>query len=325
MRVEQAVQEVGQRQQGLASAQQLVPLVGRSSLSRALVAGRVVQVRPRVYSLEPLPPLPLHVVTAAGPAPEWVAHVRAGLLSAPACAASGRTAAALYGWGLLEEPAVVLDVAAATHVRVSDRRLRLRKVRGLVAVDVRVVAGTRPLRLSDAVTTVLQCCLDLPLLEAVVVCDSALRAGAVTVEQLARAASGLQGRTGAAAVRRVLELADRRAGSVLESVFRVHAASAGIPSLESQVVVLDLAGRHVLRADFADARSRLVVELDGTRWHPDPARDRRTDNLLAELGWRVLRFGWGQVVHDHAEVLRQVAAALGCPRLMPVGRVALSA
>jgi dephospho-CoA kinase len=53
-----------------------------------------------------------------------------------------------------------------------------------------------------------------------------------------------------------------------------------------------------------------VVEVDGRRWHPDPAVDRERDNRLAELGWRVLRFTWADVVHRPEVVVAAVRAAL---------------
>lgn len=68
------------------------------------------------------------------------------------------------------------------------------------------------------------------------------------------------------------------------------------------------------RVDLCFAAPHLVVEVDGARWHPDPARDQQRDNALAALGWRVLRFAWHDVVHDSARVLATVRAALaaGC-------------
>lgn len=313
MQVEQALTEIGARQQGLASARQLTALVTRSALSRAVRTGRVVQVRPRVYALAPLAPLPLHVVTKDGPAAEWVAHVRAALLSVHGSAAGARTAAALHGWGLLVEPTEVVDLAVSRHVRASDRHVRLHTTRSRPVVDLPVLPGTTALTATAPAATVLRCCRELPLLEAVVVCDSALRARAVTAEELTRLAARLRGQPGAEPVRGALALADRRSGSVLESVFRVRAGQAGITGLQPQVEIVDRHGRHVLRADFLSTRARLVVELDGSRWHPDPARDQRTDNLLAELGWRVLRFGWAAVVHEPELVLAQVRAALSQP------------
>ncbi len=311
VRVEQAVELLGQRRQGLVPAADLARCVSRSSLSRALQAGRVVQVQPRVYALAALPGAPRQIVTDEGPAPAWVAHVRATLLSLSSSAASGRTAAALRGWGLLVEPGRAVEVAVP-HGRshCAGARVRAVQLRRMTVEHVVVLPGTAALPVTDVVTTVVRCCLQLSLLEAVVVCDSALRSRAVTVEELTRAAGRLQGVRAAARVRRVLASCDPVAGSVLESVLRLRLTLAGITGLQTQVSLCDRHGRHVLRVDFCFPVARLVVEVDGARWHRDPDRDRRTDNTLAELGWRVLRFPWAEVVHDHREVVRQVRAAL---------------
>jgi very-short-patch-repair endonuclease len=121
----------------------------------------------------------------------------------------------------------------------------------------------------------------------------------------------------------VLQLCDGRSGSVLESVHRVQLVLAGLTGFTPQLLVRDL---PALRVDFAWQEAGLVVEVDGARWHVDPARDRARDNALAGLGWRVLRYTWAEVVHDEARVLAEIAAALsaGGPRTQLV-RVGLAA
>lgn len=100
---------------------------------------------------------------------------------------------------------------------------------------------------------------------------------------------------------------------------------AGVSGFETQWVVRDAHGRHVLRADFCFLRERLVVETDGSRYPTDPVRDQATDNLLAELGWRILRFGWTAVVQDGREVVRQVLASLGVGHALHLGQQAAQA
>ncbi|MCY7365669.1 MAG: endonuclease domain-containing protein [Frankiaceae bacterium] len=82
----------------------------------------------------------------------------------------------------------------------------------------------------------------------------------------------------------------------------------------SQRVIRSGTGAHVLRADFCFEQARLVVETDGSRWHPDGKLDRLKDNALAGAGWRVLRFTWSQVMDGHEAVLEQIRTALapGC-------------
>lgn len=313
MRVPQAVQECGRLQHGLATPKQLRAAgIGRSVLSRALANGEVIRVRPGVYASGPPAPWPAHAVTHLGVAPELVQHVVAALLSLGDDATAGaRTAACLRGWGLLVEPLRELDVVLS-HPRGRARLAGVRVLRRRTVTREQIwpLAGSGPVWVTTAVTTVMDCCRTLPLEQAVVVCDSALRSGTVDLEQLRGAAGRLRGMREARRVRRVLARCDPEAGSVLESVLRVRMTDDGIAGFATQQVVRDARGRYILRSDFCFAARRLVVETDGTRWHPDPVRDQGLDNRLAAAGWRVLRFTWAQVVHDPAAVLALIRAAL---------------
>lgn len=303
------VEELGRTSQGLVTTAELTAAgVSRAALWRAVRAGAVVRVHRRVYAVASLPERPRYLVTDKGVAPEFVACVRAVLLSlGTGAAASARTAAALRGWALLVEPA---DIDIAMPHGSDLRRTGLRSVQRRSASRslVRVLPGTDRLRLTSRVQTLLDCMVTLPLLEAVVVCDSALRSKAVTLEQVQRAvAQRLPGVASIAQARRVLELCDPEAGSVLESVIRVRMLLAGITGFRTQAV---LRAVPCLRVDFCFDAARLVVEVDGARWHTDAARDQARDNALAVLGWRVLRFGWSQVLHEPEQVLADVWAAL---------------
>lgn len=299
----------GARSQGLVTRRELLAAgVSEGSLARAVVRGHLVRVRPAVYALEPLAARPRFVVTAQGPAAEFVARARAALLSlGPTALACGRTAAALYGWGMLVEPQtleVAVDhgrsrvVLAGLHVEQRRRPVRNR----LVALP-----GTDPLWVSSAQQTVVDCALRLPLLEAVVVCDSALRSGRVGPDELERRIGQQGGVSQAGRLADVLALTDGRSESVLESVQRVRMVLGGIEGFEPQVVVR---AQPSLRVDFCFRAAGLVVEVDGARWHQDPVRDQARDNALAALGWRVLRYTWAQVVHDPEPVVAEVLAAV---------------
>jgi very-short-patch-repair endonuclease len=285
------------------------------ALARAVAAGTVLRVRPRIYALAPLPPRPRFVVTDSKLAAEHLLHIRAVLLSmGEATTACRRTAAALHGWGMLVEPSKVVEVSVA-HGRSRVRAAGVRCVqrRALSRVQYRALPDTDPMWVTSAVQTVADCALDLPLLQAVVICDSALRAKDVSVEELRRAAARLAGVKDARRVRRVIELSDPECGSVLESVLRVKMVLADLAGFGTQRVLRDLPGLH-LRVDFCFEAAGLVVEVDGARWHQDPARDQARDNDLAGLGWRVLRFTWADVVHDGERVVRDIAAAVECGR-----------
>lgn len=314
MTVQTKVDECGRQQQGLATTAQLIAAkVPRASLSRACSNGLVVRVRPGVYALSELLPWPHHVVTGNGVAPAYVQRVRAVLLSLGARAtAGGRTAACLRGWGLLEEPVREVDVAlprGRSRVRLAGVRILQRR---RIARELLVVGAGAGLWVTTAVDTVVTCCLQLPHEQAVVVCDSALRSGQVTLAELREAAGRLRGHRAAHRVRRALADTDPDAGSVLESVLRVRMVAEGIQGFSTQRVVRDTSGRWIVRTDFCFEDARLVVEADGARWHDDPIRDRWLDNRLVAAGWRVLRFSWADVVHDPARVLLTLRTALAC-------------
>jgi very-short-patch-repair endonuclease len=156
----------------------------------------------------------------------------------------------------------------------------------------------------------LDCLVELPLLQAVVAVDSALRAQDVTIAELLTAVADLRGVREAARARRAVALCDPRSGSVLESVLRFRLVEAGLHGFETQRVITSAGGAHLLRVDLCFESVRLVIEADGSRWHPDPVLDRRKDNQLAAAGWRVIRLTWAEVVHDPRSVVALVRAAL---------------
>jgi very-short-patch-repair endonuclease len=293
---------------GLLSRQELRALgASDGALTRALARGDVVRVHRGVYGAQALPVLPRFLLTDRGLVPEWVAHVRAALLAAgPRAAARGRTAALLHGWGLLHEPRRV-ELVVPHGTRTGPARTSTAQARSVTAEEVVAVTGLLPLRATPPVRTVLDLAVALPHLEAVVAADSALRTGSVSLAELRDAVVRLPGRRTSVRARAVVEACDPECGSVLESVQRVQMVQAGLTGFATQVV---LRGVPELRVDFCFAHARLVVEVDGARWHPDGHLDRARDNALAARGWRVLRFTWAEVVHEAPRVLADVRAAL---------------
>lgn len=310
-----AVELCGRTRQGLAPLAALVAAGAdkrRVAEAASPAVAALARVRPGVYAVTPLPPWPRHAVTQDGPSPVALLHVRAVLLSlGPGATACARTAAMVRGWGLLVEPRRALDVAVEhgrSRARLSGVRFRQR--RELAREEVVVLAGHAALWVTTALQTALDCLMELPLVEAVVAVDSALRARSVTAAQLDAAVAALPGRREAGRARRALALCDERSGSVLESVLRVRMTLAGISGFVTQKELHDSGGTYVLRVDFCFEAARLVVEADGARWHPDPGVDRVKDNRLAAAGWRVLRFTWAEVVHETDWVIDLIRAAV---------------
>jgi len=137
-------------------------------------------------------------------------------------ARSHRSAALAHGWGVATRPQrPELVVPRGRRVSSSDQRGSDVHWRDLSAREVRL-GVTSPLR------TVLDCCRDLPFEEALPVADSALRARAVTAEELTAAAERCRTK-GAAAVRRVARHATAKAANPFES--RLRAICAGLCGL----------------------------------------------------------------------------------------------
>ena len=171
----------------------------------------------------------------------------------------------------------------------------------------------RGLPITTPLRTVLDCARTLPLVEAVVIADSALRMRAFTIDELVAAARRCSRGPGAGRVRAVVELADDRCGSALETLLRVLLVSNGLAPPCTQYVVRDRRGRRVKRVDFAWPEHRLIVEADGFEFHSSRSAyrdDRRCGNAYTRNGWRFLRFSWEDVVDHPEEVLAAVRDCL---------------
>lgn len=100
-----------------------------------------------------------------------------------------------------------------------------------------------------------------------------------------------------------------------ESALEVRLAQiirrSGLPAPQLQYRVME-GTRFIGRFDFAYPHAKLIVEVDGYRWHSGNRawqRDRRRDNDLNRLGWTVLRFTAADL-RDPADVVRQIWAVL---------------
>jgi hypothetical protein len=115
------------------------------------------------------------------------------------------------------------------------------------------------------------------------------------------------GRRGAALLRRVLtdhRVTSTRTRNELEEAFLQICRTAGLPpdAVNAWIPYPDGGGAE---ADFLWREARLIVEVDGRDVHTARRafeNDRRRDQRLATLGYRVVRFTWRQVTHEPAYV-----------------------
>jgi very-short-patch-repair endonuclease len=120
-------------------------------------------------------------------------------------------------------------------------------------------------------------------------------------------------RPGAIVVQAVVDrhIPRRRAPeSVLETRFLQLVRSVGLPEPTPQHRVT-VGDDVIARLDFAYVDRRIAIELDGAAYHTGQLaqrRDRRRDNRLGAMGWRVLRFDWGEVTRTPEYVLQTLDA-----------------
>jgi hypothetical protein len=127
---------------------------------------------------------------------------------------------------------------------------------------------------------------------------------------------GVSGRSGAGTLRAILReraLGDERGESMLEAVAADVFQRYRLPLPKFQFEVFDGHGTLVARIDFAYPELLLAIEVDGWEVHGSPqalTRDFQRQADLEDLGWRVLRFTWFDVVRRPAYVAARIAAAL---------------
>jgi hypothetical protein len=127
----------------------------------------------------------------------------------------------------------------------------------------------------------------LELAEAVVALDALAARGGFAPDELLRRRAAAPGARGCRRLDRVVQLADPRAESPMESRLRLLLVLAGLPVPQVQYrLVAD--GRTVARFDLAYPAAQLAIEYDGGA-HVDEL-DRRRDIRTGRLGWYTARF-----------------------------------
>ncbi len=215
--------------------------------------------------------------------PHWFSHESAALL-----------------WGL-----PVWQDAPATHLRQSTRpgpgqRSSVRRHVDPVPSIHRAVVNDLPV--TSLALTAVDCARSLPVLDALVVADAALRAGA-DVEDMALLLDQAQGRAGVATARRVLAAADPGAESAPETATRYLLLAAGLPTPQTQVPVQTW--QRTYWVDLGYPQWRVAVEYDGRTKYGGDAwfKEKRRLDAIVEAGWRVVRV----TAEDLADPSRLVA------------------
>lgn len=132
--------------------------------------------------------------------------------------------------------------------------------------------------------------------------------GATEVDELI---ARYRGARGLCRLHNVLALADPGAESVQETRLRLCVVGAGLPYPETQIEIVARDGR-VIRLDMGWRSRRVAVEFDGAQHWGDAAQHRRDIErleLIAAMGWRLVRVSRDQLVNDPGSVVARVRAA----------------
>jgi hypothetical protein len=185
---------------------------------------------------------------------------------------------------------------------------------GLTEADLRLHRG---LWLTSEARTTVDIARELPLREAVVTVDHAL-SGFVSCAELEAALERQYRWPGVHNARAAVSLGDPRSESALESFARAVFVESGLPAPILQAEFWDGYRWLADRVDLWWPEFRTVGEADGlAKFEAATAAERRwllrrafeRDQRLADHGLELVHFGWEDVVHGPAELVRRFRAA----------------
>jgi very-short-patch-repair endonuclease len=283
--------EVAGAQRGLVCAAQLRELgIGRSAMRHRIAKGSLHVVLPSVLAVG------TPVLQSYGP------QTAALLYAGENAVLSHESAAAL--WGLAAAPSFVAVTLIGRHIQ-SQPGLRLHRLKTLDVRDVRLHHGfpvTSPAR------TLIDCAASgLPLDRLL---NEARALKLVKDAEIHAAMERCPRRKGVKALRALLE-AEKDTGFTRSKAERILKRLVKEAGLDPPIFNTHVEGMEV---DAYWPRQRLVVEVDGVRFHGHYQafqRDRAKANRLIAAGYVVLRFTWAQLTGRPVLVIATIARTLG--------------
>ncbi len=240
------------------------------------------------------------------------------LACGPEAVLSHRSAAVL--WGFLERESTLIDITAPHR--------RGRNPHGIAAHrDGSLVGADRALRGGIPCTSVARTLLDFAAVAPVWELRKAISEAEVlrvldhgTVRALIKRS---RGRRGVARLRMVLDEIHpetKRTRSEMERRFLRVCTRTGLPTPEVNVL-LDV-GDRCLKPDFLWRDAGLILEADSRQYHDTDSAfqlDRRREQRLQLMGWRVARCTWEQIDQEPRELAATIRGLLANPK-PPTGR-----
>jgi very-short-patch-repair endonuclease len=282
---------------GLATTGELLAILTRKRLAGLVKAGRLIRVCQGVYASSE------QDVLGKLAALDRVARQ-------PLVACMG-TAAALYGF----------DAESTSRLHILDPGVRMRPSTGLM-VHQRIGGPLRRVegRLATAPAwTVIEVARTLGRPRALATLDAALHIGACTTEELRAAIREQKGRRGIVKVRELIDYADRRSESPMESEARLVFIDGRLPMPELQYSIVDCYDR-IWRVDFAWPEAMVVAEYDSVEWHLGREallHDRLKAARLQECGWMTIPITVDDIRADPVGLVGRVTTHLANRRESP--------
>jgi hypothetical protein len=203
-------------------------------------------------------------------------------------------ASAAAAWDLRATSAAVIDVTTRRVGRERRAGLRIHRSGTLTRAQITTYDG---IPITTPARTIIDLAHRLPVRELEYIVDLADQRGLIDLDDLKQA--------NPAPLKAVLQAYDPpKTRSEHERRFFTLCDAHGIPQPESNQII------EGVEVDFVWRDKRLIVEVDGYRYHRAPSRfesDRAKDVHLTTRGWRVLRFTWAQITRRSG----WVAAAIG--------------
>jgi very-short-patch-repair endonuclease len=292
--VDWEIARLAERQHGVVALPQLVRLgLSQRAVSHRTAAGRLHRIHRGVYAVGH-PVLPRYG--------RWMAAV---LAAGPGAALSHASAAAL--WEIRPTAATRIDVSVPlAGGRAKRPGLRIHRATALRSDETRRHHG---IRVTTPARTLVDLASSLPRRALERALDQAEILELFDLRQLDNVIDAHPGQRGAGAL--AAALGDHHAGttvtrSALEEAFLALCAAHALERPQTNVRVCGL------EVDFLFAAQRLVVEVDGYRFHRTRRafeRDRERDAILARAGYRTLRFTYRQVTAAPAEVAQTIRSS----------------
>jgi hypothetical protein len=247
---------------------------------------------------------------------ELLAIAAAAAVVGPEAVVSHESAAFVHGIDMLSRPG-----STVTLTRAPERGWRSRAGVQLHAmalppehVTVKVgMAATTPAR------TIVDFARTVSFREAVVAADSALYRKLTTKDELHSVIAACRRLKGISRANDVVDFADRRAESPLESIARVAFKECGLPIPELQVW-LGGSDQPIGRVDFYWRHYRTIAEVDGAIKYSDPLAARaqlKRDSYLRAEGYELVHFDWNEITQTPELVAATIRVAFARGRSQP--------